>query len=276
MMDPVFKALSDPTRRRLLDRLNERNGQTLTELCSGLDMARQSVTKHLGLLEQAELVVTLRRGREKLHYLNAAPISDIAERWISHYDRQRVEALADLKRALQGEPNNSPSFVYVTYIETTPERLWLALTDPSFTARYWGRGPSSGWRVGSPVLWRDGPKQEFRDGGQEVLEYDPYRRLAYTWHNYLPEARPRRGWTDEEFAQLVREPLSKVTFDLEPIGRLVKLQVVHDGFAGETEMWRSIQSGWPQVLASLKTLLETEQTLDWPAGTVLADTTGAT
>ena len=103
-MDEVFKALSDPSRRRLLDRLNERNGQSLTELCAGLDMARQSVTKHLAVLEAAMLVTTVRRGREKLHYLNPAPINEIAERWISQYDQERVRALADLKRALESKP----------------------------------------------------------------------------------------------------------------------------------------------------------------------------
>src|ERR1700730_12710414 len=100
-MDEVFKALSDPSRRRLVDRLNERNGQSLTELCAGLDMARQSVTKHLAVLEAAMLVTTVRRGREKLHYLNPAPINEIAERWISQYDQERVRALSDLKRALE-------------------------------------------------------------------------------------------------------------------------------------------------------------------------------
>ena len=99
-MDDVFRALSDPSRRRLLDSLNRRNGQTLRELCAGLDMARQSVSKHLAILEDANLVITVRRGREKLHYLNAAPINDIAERWINRYDQQRVAALSDLKKAL--------------------------------------------------------------------------------------------------------------------------------------------------------------------------------
>ena len=109
-MDEVFKALADPSRRRLLDRLNARNGQTLRELCAGLDMARQSVSKHLAILEAANLVTTVRRGREKLHYLNAAPINDIAERWITRYDRQRVHALADLKQALEETPPwRSPS-----------------------------------------------------------------------------------------------------------------------------------------------------------------------
>src|SRR5712691_10210244 len=103
-MDAIFRALADPSRRRLLDRLNERNGQTLSELCSVLDMARQSVTKHLAILEAANLITTVRRGREKLHYLNAAPINDIAERWIARYDRGRVQALADLTHALEAQP----------------------------------------------------------------------------------------------------------------------------------------------------------------------------
>jgi DNA-binding transcriptional ArsR family regulator len=99
--DAVFKALSDRSRRLLLDTLRERNGQTLTELCAGLTMARQSVSKHLAVLEGASLVTTVRHGREKLHYLNPAPINEIAERWISQYDQQRLSALADLKRALE-------------------------------------------------------------------------------------------------------------------------------------------------------------------------------
>jgi DNA-binding transcriptional ArsR family regulator len=101
--DAVFKALSDRSRRLLLDTLRERNGQTLTELCAGLLMARQSVSKHLSVLEAAMLVTTVRRGREKLHYLNPAPINEIAERWISQYDQERVRALSDLKRALEGK-----------------------------------------------------------------------------------------------------------------------------------------------------------------------------
>src|SRR5436305_1245064 len=132
-VDEIFRALADPSRRRLLDSLNTRNGQTLRELCSGLEMARQSVSKHLAILEAANLVTTVRRGREKLHYLNAAPINDISERWITRYERERVRALADLKRALEDSTVTRPSFVYVTYIKTTPERLWQALTEPEFT-----------------------------------------------------------------------------------------------------------------------------------------------
>src|SRR3979409_1896564 len=100
-MDEVFRALADPSRRRLLDSLNAHNGQTLRELCAGLEMARQSVSKHLAILEAANLVTTIRRGREKLHYLNPAPINDIGERWITRYDEPRVRALADLRHALE-------------------------------------------------------------------------------------------------------------------------------------------------------------------------------
>src|SRR5579871_2488497 len=110
VMDEVFKALADPSRRRLLDSLNARNGQTLRELCAGLHMARQSVSKHLSILEDANLITTVRQGREKLHYLNAAPINEIGERWISTYDRQRVRALADLKKALEGSTMSRPEF----------------------------------------------------------------------------------------------------------------------------------------------------------------------
>src|SRR5262252_10279196 len=127
-IDEVFKALADTSRRRLLDSLNARNGQTLRELCAGLNMARQSVSKHLAILEAANLVTTVRRGREKLHYLNAAPINEIAERWINRYEQGRVHALADLKKALEDSPVDRPEFVYVNYIKTTPERLWQALT----------------------------------------------------------------------------------------------------------------------------------------------------
>ena len=102
-MDAVFKALADPARRQLLDRLHDRNGQTLGGLCEGMKMSRQAVTKHLAILEEANLVATQRHGREKLHFLNPVPINEIAERWIGKYERHRVRALADLKRRLENE-----------------------------------------------------------------------------------------------------------------------------------------------------------------------------
>ena len=101
IMDEVFKALADASRRALLDRLHARSGQTLGELCEGLDMSRQAVTKHLAILEAANLVATIRHGREKLHYLNPAPIHQIGERWIRKFERGRLDALGDLKRRLE-------------------------------------------------------------------------------------------------------------------------------------------------------------------------------
>src|ERR1700760_5027656 len=148
-LDDAFRALADPSRRLLLDRLNERNGQTLRELCAGLDMARQSVSKHLAVLEATNLVTTVRRGREKMHYLNAEPINAIADRWINQYDRARVQTLADLKTALETESMTSTGeFVYTTYIRTTPEKLWQAITDPAFSHSYMGHAMVSDFNKG--------------------------------------------------------------------------------------------------------------------------------
>jgi DNA-binding transcriptional ArsR family regulator len=116
-VDEVFRALADPSRRLLLDSLNGRSGQTLRELCTGLDLARQSVSKHLAVLEEANLVTTVWRGREKLHYLNAAPINDIAARWINRYDRPRIDTLS------AGVTSADPAQVV---LESTPYlKTWL-------------------------------------------------------------------------------------------------------------------------------------------------------
>lgn len=260
-IETVFKALADPSRRRLLDRLNERNGQSLRELCDGLDIARQSVSKHLDVLEAAGVVTTTRRGREKLHFLNAAPINEIAERWMDHYDRERAAALADLKRALEDDAMDETGFTYTTYIATTPQRLWQALTDPAFTRRYWGAELHSDWQVGSPVLWKEGPDEEPCDLGQVVLEAQPYRRLSYTWHHPRPYHAEALGWSQERLAQAQGEPRSRASFDLEPVGDAVKLTVTHDGFARASPMLEAISQGWPRLLANLKTLLETGETM---------------
>jgi uncharacterized protein YndB with AHSA1/START domain/DNA-binding transcriptional ArsR family regulator len=262
-IDDVFRALADPSRRRLLDRLNGRNGQTLRELCSGLDMARQSVSKHLAVLEAANLVTTVRRGREKHHYLNPAPITEIGERWITRYERDRVHALTDLKRALEDpavNPVDPPSFVYATYIRTTPERLWQALTDPAFTRRYWGATFQTDWTPRSTMRW-DQRGVTTADPEQVVLEADPPRRLSYTWHTFSPELAESLELTDDARARLEAEPRSKVTFELEPLGELVKLTVVHDGFEPGSLVAPMVSQGWPRVLSNLKTLLETGETL---------------
>jgi uncharacterized protein YndB with AHSA1/START domain/DNA-binding transcriptional ArsR family regulator len=256
-MDEVFKALADPSRRKLLDSLNAKGGQTLSELCSVLDMARQSVSKHLAVLEGSNLVTTVWRGREKLHYLNAAPISEISDRWINRYHRRRVSALVGLKRALEDPSMGTPEFVYVTYIRTTPERLWRALTDPEFTARYWGRTYDTDWKKGSRYgLTQSGIRVD--DPEQMILEADPPRRLSYTWHAVSAEMAQALGWSDEFYARLAAEPRSRVTFEIEPEeDNKVRLTVIHDGFEEGSGMLESVSGGWPRVLANLKTLLET-------------------
>ncbi|MFD0687134.1 ArsR/SmtB family transcription factor [Actinomadura fibrosa] len=256
-MDEVFKALADPSRRRLLDGLNARNGQSLRDLCAGLDMTRQSVSKHLAVLEAANLVTTVRRGREKLHYLNAVPINAIADRWISRYDRERARALTDLKTALEGATVSDSAFVYTIWIETTPERLWEALTDPAFTARYWGVAFDTDWKPGSPITWTEnGVTISHPD--QVVLEAEPYRRLAYTWHTFTPEWAEANGVADDMLADLSSDPRSKVTFELEPKDTSVKLTVLHDAGKPGTALIGLVSQGWPQIMSALKTLLEKE------------------
>jgi uncharacterized protein YndB with AHSA1/START domain len=223
-------------------------------------MARQSVSKHLAVLEAANLISTRRRGREKLHFLNAAPINAIAERWMTRYDRARAGALADLKHALEQEPMDN-SFVYTTYIDTTPERLWVALTDPAFTGRYWGVGLESDWRAGSTITWRL-KDVTIADDEQVVLVSDPPRRLSYTWHTVTPEFIAAFGGDDPEFTKAASaEGRSTVTFDIEPVGGLVKLTVTHDGFDRGSVILAGISEGWPPILASLKTMLETGEPL---------------
>jgi uncharacterized protein YndB with AHSA1/START domain/DNA-binding transcriptional ArsR family regulator len=258
--DAVFKALADPSRRELLDSLNSRNGQTLRELCSGLEMARQSVSKHLTVLEAANLVTTVRRGREKLHYLNAAPIAEIGERWITRYERERVRALADLKHVLEDNTMDKPSFVYTTYIETTPERIWQALTDPAFTDRYWGATFDTDWKPGSTMTWHQFGVT-IADPGQVVLESEPYRRLSYTWHSFPPDLSSSLNLTEEARERIVGEQRSKVTFDIEPQGEVVKLTVVHDGFEPGSVVATMVSQGWPRVVSNLKTVLETGEVL---------------
>jgi uncharacterized protein YndB with AHSA1/START domain/DNA-binding transcriptional ArsR family regulator len=259
-LDEVFRALADPGRRRLLDSLNARDGQTLRQLCTELDITRQSVSKHLAVLEAANLVTAVWRGREKLHFLNPVPINAIAERWMDRYDRERVGALADLKRALE-DTVGSTEFVYVTYINTTPTQLWQALTEPAFIRRYFGGGgPESDWKVGDPVRWSmEGEPPH--DWDQVVLASEMGRRLSYTWHNYQPEMRKYFDWSDERFAEMLAEPRSVVTFDIQPAGPGVKLTVSHTGFVPDSEMLKGVRDGWPGILSGLKTVLETGKDL---------------
>ncbi len=266
--DAVFRALADPTRRHLLDALHERDGRTLSELAEGLAMSRQAVSKHLAVLEEANLVTAVRRGRERHHHLNPAPLADVGDRWIPPL-RPGAGGRPHRPATSPGGPRDpdletattypaATAFVYVSYIRTTPEKLWEALTTPAFIRRYFGGGgPESDWRVGSPVAWSMGGEPG-HDWGQHVLEADPPRRLAYTWHNYQPEMQEMFGWSDEDLARLRQEPVSRVAFDIEPVAEgAVKLTVTHDGFVPGSEMMAGVAGGWPGILSNLKSLLET-------------------
>ncbi len=244
--DAVFKALADPTRRALLDRLRERNGQTLGELCGPLDMARQSATQHLGVLEAANLISTVRRGREKLHYLNPVPLWAIQERWIGRFERPRLRALSAIKhRAEEDSMADRPGYVYVTYIESSPERVWAALTDPDLTAEYWGHSNVSDWQPGARWEHRRTDGSGIADVAGTVLESAPPRRLVITFDppGELPPTGP-----------------STVTFDIEPYHEIVRLTVTHQNLADEAAL-DAISAGWLAVLANLKSLLETGHVL---------------
>ncbi len=233
--DEVFKALADPTRRLLLDRLHERNGQTLGELCGHLDMARQSATQHLGILEAANLVTTVRQGRSKLHYLNPVPIHEISERWIDKFEQPRLGALSTGTR---------PAFVYVIYIEATPEVVWNALTDAELTGTYWGHSNVSDWQVGSTWEHRRIDGSGIADVVGRVELSDPPRRLVTTWASPEPDS---------------DEGTSRATYDIEGDGKVVRLTVTHEGLDDQGRA--DVASGWPAVLSNLKSLLETGRTL---------------
>ena len=237
----VFKALADPTRRFLLDRLHEKNGQTLGELCDVVDMTRQAATQHLAVLEAANLVTTVRRGREKLHYLNPVPLHEIQERWIDKFERPRLRTLRAVKRRSEEHMSERPSYVYVTYIESTPEKVWHALTDADLTARYWGHSNVSDWQEGSTWEHRRTDGSGVADVVGTVVESRPPHRLVTTWSD-----------------PATRDPAttSTVTFDIQPHGGIVRLTVTHEDLATDQDL-RDVSGGWPAVLSNLKSLLET-------------------
>jgi uncharacterized protein YndB with AHSA1/START domain len=245
-MDAVFRALADPTRRSLLDNLFERDGQTLGALEERLPMTRFGVMKHLRVLEEANLVTTRRRGREKLHFLNPVPIRLVHDRWVSKYAEPWAAALSGLKTRLEERMEK----VFEIYIKTTPERLWEAITDPEMRSKY-----SFGMRVTSD--WTPGSRYEFTgpDGAEiwgegENLEVEPPRRLVQSY---------RALWSEE----VKQEGTSRVTYEIEPVGDSCLLRVTHDELREDAN--DELYGGWPMILSGLKTLLETGEQLTTPA-----------
>ena len=244
-MDDVFRAIADPTRRQLLDELFQRDGQTLTSLEQRLPMTRFGVMKHLRILEEAGLVVTKRRGREKLHFLNAVPIRLVHDRWVSKYAEPWAAGLSDLKHELESTMEK----VFEIYIKTTPQRLWDAITTPEQREKY---------NFGAAVLGELKPGAKYtmsaRNGtvmlGEgEILEVDPPRRLVQTMVAL---------WSDD----VKREGPSRITWEIEQVRDSCRLTVTHDRLReGANDQ---LYGGWPMILSGLKTWLETGELLTTP------------
>ncbi len=244
-MDAVFRALADPTRRSLLDELFRQDGQTLHALEERLPMTRFGVMKHLKQLEEAGLVVTKRRGREKLHFLNPVPIRLVHDRWVSKYAEPWTAALSGLKHRLE-QPMEK---VFEIYIRTTPERLWQAITDPEIRSKYnFGARVESDWTPGSHYEMGQ-PEAGVLLGEGENLEVDPPRRLVQS---------AQMLWSDD----VKREGTTRITWEIEPIGDSCRLTVTHDQLREGANP--ELYGGWPMILSGLKTWLETGELLTTP------------
>src|ERR1700682_3385041 len=251
-MEAVFKALADPSRRKLLDQLFERDGQTLTELVGSLPaMTRFGVMKHLHLLEKAGLVTTRRAGREKLHYLNAVPIRLVHDRWVSKYAEPWAASLSGLKNTLEKQMEK----VFEIYIKTTPERLWEAITDSDMRSKY-----NFGMRI----------KSDFKPASRYESSHPGNNGLLVEGENLVVEPPRRLGqsmralWGDDVKA----EGTSRVTWEIAPVGDSCRLLVTHDQLRDGAN--DQLYGGWPMILSGLKTLLETGELLTTPGSLMYA------
>lgn len=248
LMDDVFAALAHPLRRALLDRLHAEDGQTLSELERSQPITRFGVMKHLGVLENAHLIVTRRIGREKRHYLNPLPIQEIADRWIARYAQPFLRTMSDLKTAVEGKDAAmapaAPQHVWELFIRATPLAVWTILTDDEKTPlwQHFNMSSVTDWAVGGAITYRVGDAAMIVG---EVLAVEPPHRFVHSF---------RAQWSPAVAA----DPASRVTWLLEPVGDAAcKLTLIHDDFGGETETSKAVVGGWPEALSRLKTLAET-------------------
>jgi uncharacterized protein YndB with AHSA1/START domain/DNA-binding transcriptional ArsR family regulator len=249
-MEKVFRALGDGSRRRLLDELFRKDGQTVTELDAVLPrVTRFATMKHLRILEAAGLVTTRRMGREKHHFLNPVPIRLLHDRWIRKYAEAIVGAMSGLKRGLEANPMSGLRHVYEVIIRTTPEALWRAMTDPNETQKYfYNSRVESTWKAGDPIRYRM-PDDSIAIEGT-LLEVVPNRKFAQMWH---------ARW-DEKIAA---EAPHKVTWEITPMGDCCKLTVLHEDCGPEA--LRQVSGGLVLIVSGLKTMLETGAPLPLPA-----------
>lgn len=242
-MSPVFRALSDPSRRLLLDRLFERDGQTLGELCMHLpEMTRFGVMKHLDVLATADLITTRRDGREKRHYLNPVPIRLMHDRWISKYAEPVIGALSAMKRHLEA-PVSTFDHVYSVFIQAPPERVWRAITDGAETAKYYfGTAVTSSWEPGAPLTYAYPDGSVAADG--KVLEIDPPNRLRMSFH---------ARWDPE----IEAEGPVEMAWVLEAQGPATKLTVTTAGLVEGSRTATDFAGGIVYIVSGLKTFVET-------------------
>jgi len=236
-----------------LDALFARDGQTLGSLVAQLEMTRFGVMKHLRVLEDAGLVVTRRAGREKLHYLNPVPIRDLHDRWISKYAEPWVSALTTLRAELEQPMANSTetetrTHVFQIYIRCTPEQLWDGITSGALTKRYFHETTiESTWEPGASVVYRNDDGSIAVEG--EVIACDRPRTLSYSWRVLYD-------------SQAAKETPSRVAWEIEPMGESCRLTLTHDEFPEGSVVFDNVGEGWPPLLSSLKSLIETGEPLN--------------
>ncbi len=251
-MDNVFKALSDPHRRSILDILREKDGLSLKEIESHFtDMTRFGVMKHLRVLEDCLLIVTKKDGRFKYHYLNTIPIQDIADRWISSFAKPWTQMMSDLKHKLERtEVMTKPKHIYVNIIKTTPEKLWDALTNGAITPAYYYGGRFEGKiEVGAEYVYHAPDGNGYFVRGK-ILEVTPLKKMIATFKG-------------EWMPGMENDPPSQITWEIEQQGDLCRLTLTHDGFESETMTYTVSGGGWPGILSGLKTYLETGKPLNY-------------
>lgn len=245
--DKIFKALADPSRRTLLDLLFQEDGRSLSELEAHLPMTRFGVMKHLRILEEAALITTEKVGREKHHFLNAVPLQLIYDRWVRKYAQPLTTQMTGLKYFLENSMDNTMTHRYQIFIQTTPEKLWQALTSAELSPHYYfGYTVQADWQPGSDYAYVQG-EDTLVDG--KILEIDPPFKLVQTFNAYFhPDA--------QALGQ------SKVTWLIEPQGDVCKLTLVHE-LLKDVPFAQGIIDGWARILSSLKTVLETGKTLQF-------------
>ena len=249
--DDIFKALADPSRRKVLDIAKQNPGITVNEMTDQFDFTRYAVMKHLKILEDCSLIVSKKEGKFRMLYMNAVPIQTIYDRWISKYSAHFAGSLTKLKYQLEkGDEmsNQNPEYVFVVYIKSTIEKVWEALTNKEMTKQYYyGMELKSDLKEGSKIEYHGKNKEgeHYIPVAGEIVEIIPNKKLSHTFTFIHSDDKP-----------------SRATYEIEESEGLVKLTLTHDQFEGETETYNSVREGWPLILSGLKTYLETNEPIN--------------